>query len=92
MIKSFRHSGLERFFLSGSKAGIQPEHAAKLSVRLGALNLAKSPDDLRRPGWELHSLAGSLASHWSIKVSANWRVTFLFEEEDVVLIDYQDYH
>jgi proteic killer suppression protein len=32
MIKSFRHAGIERFFTAGSKAGIQPAHAAKLSV------------------------------------------------------------
>jgi hypothetical protein len=28
MIKSFRHAGIERFFATGSKAGIQPSHAA----------------------------------------------------------------
>jgi proteic killer suppression protein len=25
-------------------------------------------------------------------VSGNWRLTFLFEGEDAVLVDYQDYH
>ncbi|MDA8119616.1 MAG: peptidase, partial [Gammaproteobacteria bacterium] len=30
MIKSFRHKGLEAFYRSGSKAGIQPDHATKL--------------------------------------------------------------
>ena len=27
MIKSFRHAGIEKFFFTGSKAGIQPKHA-----------------------------------------------------------------
>jgi toxin HigB-1 len=27
-----------------------------------------------------------------VKVSGNWRVTFRFEGEDAVLVDYQDYH
>ena len=31
MIKSFAHKGLEKFFLTGSKAGIQPSHADKLA-------------------------------------------------------------
>jgi toxin HigB-1 len=30
MIQSFRHKGLERFFLTGSVAGIQPRHARRL--------------------------------------------------------------
>ncbi|HEY6937261.1 MAG TPA: type II toxin-antitoxin system RelE/ParE family toxin [Terriglobales bacterium] len=25
-------------------------------------------------------------------VSGNWRLTFAFEGEDAVLVDYQDYH
>jgi len=37
MIKSFRHRGLERFFTTGSKAGIQPKHAGRLRLRLGQL-------------------------------------------------------
>lgn len=30
MIKSFAHKGLQEFFESGSKKGIQAEHSAKL--------------------------------------------------------------
>ena len=92
MIRSFRHAGLERFFRTGSKAGIQPAHARKLGIQLGTLNLARIPEDMDVPGWDLHLLKGDLANHWSIKVNANWRVTFTFEGEDAVLVDYQDYH
>ena len=92
MVKSFRHAGIERFFRTGSKAGIRPAHAAKLSRQLYALDAAKSPADLNAPGWRLHPLKGNLESHWSIRVSGNWRLTFRFEREDVILIDYQDYH
>lgn len=92
MIKSFQHKGIEKFFLTGSKAGIQPKHADKLSVQLFALNRAKSADDLNVAAWNLHPLQGGLKNHWSIKVNGNWRVTFAFEDEDVILVDYQDYH
>ena len=92
MIKSFRHAGVERFFRTGSKAGIQPAHADKLSIQLFALENAKHPSDLSRAGWGLHPLKGDLTGHWSIKVNANWRLTFRFEREDVILVDYQDYH
>ena len=92
VIRSFRHAGIKRFFESGSKAGIQPKHADKLAVQLFALHRAKSPSDMSAPGWELHRLRGEHQGHWSIKVNGNWRLTFAFEDEDVVLVDYQDYH
>ncbi|MGC1422559.1 MAG: type II toxin-antitoxin system RelE/ParE family toxin [Terracidiphilus sp.] len=92
MIRNFRHAGIERFFTSGSKAGIQPKHAQKLSIQLFALNRAKSAQDMDAPGWELHSLHGDLQGHWSVKINGNWRLTFTFEQENAILVDYQDYH
>ncbi|MEY4592153.1 MAG: hypothetical protein RIR18_1048 [Pseudomonadota bacterium] len=92
MIKSFIHKGLEAFFKSGSKAGIQPHHAGKLRVQLSMLDKAKIPDDMAAPGWRLHPLTGDLAGHFSITVNGNWRITFLFEGEDAILVNYQDYH
>ena len=44
------------------------------------------------PGWRLHSLQGKSAGHYSIVVSGNWRMTFRFEGEDAILVNYQDYH
>jgi toxin HigB-1 len=79
-------------FKTGSKAGIQPAHATKLSNQLYALEEAKSPADLDTPGWRLCPLKGDLKSHWSIQVNGNWRLTFRFEGEDAILVDYQDYH
>ena len=92
MIKSFRHRGIEKFFTTGSKAGIQPKHAARLRIQLFALDNASRPQDMNAPGWRLHPLQGELAGHWSIDVSGNWRLTFMFEGDDAVLVDYQDYH
>ena len=92
MIKGFRHKGLERFFKTGSRAGIQPSHAARLARQLALLNRAKKPQEMNIPGWRLHPLGGGLAGHWSLWVSGNWRLTFAFEHEDAVLVDYQDYH
>lgn len=92
MIKEFRHKGLKKFFETGSKAGIQPKHANRLRIQLGLLDVAAKPSDMDIPGWELHSLKGDLAEHWSIWVSGNWRLTFAFDGEDAVLVDYQDYH
>jgi len=70
-------------------AGIQPHHAARLSRQLKQLDRAKVPMDMNVPGWRLHKLS---TGHWSVWVNGNWRLTFLFDGEDVILVDYQDYH
>jgi proteic killer suppression protein len=92
MIKSFQHKGLEGFFKSGSKAGVQPTHATKLRLQLTALDHAKQPDDMNAPGWRLHRLTGKLAGYFSVTVSGNWRLIFKFEGQDAELVDYLDYH
>jgi len=92
MIKTFRHKGLQAFFQTGSKAGIQARHAPRLARQLARLDLAKNPADMNVPGWSLHLLAGNLAEHYAVKVSGNWRMTFAFEGEDAILVNYQDYH
>jgi proteic killer suppression protein len=92
MIKSFRHKGIERFFSNGTKASIQAAHAARLARQLQRLDVARTPQDMNIPGWRLHSLKGGLAGHWSVAVSGNWRLTFAFDGEDAVLVDYHDYH
>ncbi len=92
MIKSFRHKGIKKFFETGSKAGIQSAHAQRLSRQLKVLDRAQQPEDMNIPGWEMHSLKGDLAGHYSVSVSGNWRLTFTFESGDAVLVDYQDYH
>lgn len=92
MIKSFRHKGLQAFFESGSKAGIQAAHAPKLARQLARLNEAATPEDMNLPGWQLHPLKGDLGGHYSVSVNGNWRMTFMFEGVDAVLVDYQDYH
>jgi len=92
MIRSFRHSGIEKFFYTGSKAGIQPNHAIRLNTQLTVLNKAKKPEDMAASRWNLYPLLGELKGHWSVKVNGNWRLTFCFEGEDAILVDYQDYH
>ncbi|MCO6432735.1 type II toxin-antitoxin system RelE/ParE family toxin [Nitrosomonas nitrosa] len=92
MIKTFRHKGLETFFRTGSKAGIQPSHAGKLRILLTALDNAKRPDDMNAPSWKLHGLAGDHSGHYAVRVTGNWRMIFTFEGEDAVLVNYQDYH
>ena len=92
MIIGFKHKGLERFFSRSIKSGIQAKHAERLRLILGRLSVSMNPRDMALPGLNLHPLAGHRKRIWSVKVSGNWRVTFRFEGEDVVEVDYEDYH
>lgn len=92
MIRSFRHHGLQRFFETGSKAGIVAAHAGKLRLQLAALDRAVRPADMSAPSWGLHPLKGDLQGHWAITVNGNWRMIFAFDGRDAILVDYLDYH
>lgn len=92
MIKSFAHKGLERFYRTGSKAGIQVVHARRLQLILALLDQARVIEDMNAPGLALHRLKGDLAGQWSVTVQANWRVMFRFANGDAEIVDYLDYH
>jgi toxin HigB-1 len=92
MIKTFKHKGLKQFWETGSKAGIRPDHAAKLKRQLDALDAATRPEQMNIPGWYWHPLTGPLSGQYAVRVNGNWRLTYEFEDGNAVLLDYQDYH
>ena len=92
MIRSFKHKGLARFFETGSKSGIQAQHADRLRLILGHLSAASAPEDMGLPGLRLHPLKGPRKDTWAVWISGNWRITFRFVERDAEVVDYEDYH
>jgi proteic killer suppression protein len=92
VIRSFKHKGLERFFLTGSKAGIQVQQAERLRLILGQLHAATAPEDMRLPGLGLHPLKRDRKGTWAVSVSGNSRVTFTFVGKDAGDVNYEDYH
>ena len=61
-------------------------------MQLAALGTAHSIDDIDIPGYRLHQLTGDRKGIWTITVNANWRLTFEFEEGNVYILNYEDYH
>jgi len=92
VIRRFKHKGLERFFLRGSKAGVNASHASRLRLILSRLQASISPSDMDLPGLYLHQLKGSGSGTWWVRVSGNWRITFRFEGPDAIDVNYEDYH
>ena len=92
MIASFRHRGLKALYDGRTARRVAPEHVQKLRDILAILDRSRRPRDVDIPGFRLHSLKGELKGQYAVAVSGNWRVTFRFEEGDVVDVDYLDYH
>jgi proteic killer suppression protein len=92
MIKSFKHKGLERLFTKGSASGVQADYAARIALMLDAIDVAEFVNELDMSGFRLHRLKGGKRNLWSVRVSANWRITFEFENGDAYILDLEDYH
>jgi len=92
VIRGFKHKGFDRFFETGSKSGIQAQHAERLRLILARLNAATAPRDMALPGLDLHPPKGDRRGAWAVSVSGNWRVTFRFVGKDADSVDYEDYH
>lgn len=94
MIKSYKHKGLEKFDKTGCTSGIDPQHATTINDQLTALHAVTCIGDLRTfpKSWAPHELKGKLKGTWSLTVKENWRITFKFKNNDIVLINYEDYH
>jgi toxin HigB-1 len=92
MIKSFKHKGLEKYYESGTTKGIQSIHVKRLRMQLAVLDTALTIEDIDIPGYRLHALKGDRQSIWSISVSGNWRLTFEFNDGNVHILNYEDYH
>ncbi len=92
MIRSFAHKGLEKFYSKGSRKGIQPKHADRISDILDIIDAAVEVEDINFPGSYLHKLEPKKDNIWSVMVSGAWRITFKFENGDAFIVDYLNYH
>jgi len=92
VIKHFQHKGLERFFRHGETKGVLAHHQSRIQRILDLLDDACEPQDLKIPGMFLHPLKGGRKGQWAMTVSGNWRITFAFDGEDVVIVNLEDYH
>ena len=92
MIESFRHKGLQRFFVHGDGSKLPPDMLRRIGIVLTALNGAATIEDMNQPTLRLHALKGDLRGFWSVTVRANWRIIFRFEEGSATDVDFLDYH
>jgi len=92
VILSFRSRALKKFWEKGDATSLNPQHVKKLELILDRLEEAATPEMMNVAALRLHKLSGENPSRWSVWVNGNWRITFAFEGEDAIAVDYEDYH
>jgi proteic killer suppression protein len=95
MIKSFGDKATSDLFHGNSSSKVRklPTQILDSAIyKLDILNAATSLDDLRSPpGNRLEALRGEYKGHHSIRINAQWRIVFHWEESsafDVAIVDY----
>ncbi len=92
MIRSFRHKGLQRFWIRSDMTGLRPDWIQKINRLLRELDAARQPQDLSVAGTGLHALRGDQKGRYAMTVSRNWRMTFGWDGDAAINIDLEDYH
>jgi len=92
MIRSIRHRGLKRLYEQGDRRGIGANMCRRVERILFVLDQAETLDEINMPGYRLHALTGKRKGYWSIRVTGNWRITFVFDNGEVYDVNLEDYH
>jgi len=93
VIRSVRSKPLKLFATKGdaSKLPVSGVAIDRIEAQLTALDTATAADQMDVPGWYFHSLKGK-PLRYSVRVTANYRLTFAFDPPDADDVDLEDYH
>jgi toxin HigB-1 len=91
MIRSFRSRALARFWQHGDPSRIRPDLVNRLRRRLNALHAARTHEAMDVPGFNFHRLRGR-PPRYTVHVNGPWCLTFEWEGEDAVRVDFEQYH
>ncbi|MEO9022825.1 MAG: type II toxin-antitoxin system RelE/ParE family toxin [Ginsengibacter sp.] len=94
MIKSFKSKALRLLWGKNDSNKLPKQQVRKIRILLQIIDeLENSPNDLKdfislRP----HLLQGNLKEFWSLNVTGNYRIIFMFVDGDAYDVDYLDTH
>lgn len=92
-IRNFLHKGLKRLYWEDNAKGLPADAVEKLRAMLTFLQDLQNPETLRAfPLWKAHPLTGARRNTWSLHVTGNWRLTFQIKDDEIVDVNYEDYH
>jgi proteic killer suppression protein len=92
-IRNVVHKGLRRLIEEDDQSGVQPVVVAKIRRMVSFLQDMEREDELRTvPSWKAHRLTGDRKGAWSLFVTKNWRMTFRVDRDEIIDLNYEDYH
>jgi proteic killer suppression protein len=92
VILTFKNKGLQELSLTGKSAKIGAKLQSKILRILDALHQAKTLDAMNIPGFGFHGLKGITPKRYALSVNGPWRITFEFEGENAIRVDFEQYH
>ncbi len=92
MIRSFRSRSLAQLWEKGDFSKLPPDRIRRIRQILEKLDASAEPEDMNLPGFAFHKLSGRNKDRYAVSVSANWRITYGWDEQDAIAVDFEDYH
>jgi proteic killer suppression protein len=93
MIRSFADAGTERIWNRDRSRRLPPDIQRPALRKLRQLNRIVSPHDLLiPPGNRFEELKGDRKGTYSIRINAQWRITFRWEDGSAIDVRIEDYH
>lgn len=92
MIKTFKHKGLAELWSDGATAKIDRKLHKRILSRLRTLEFVLRPEDMNLPGFNFHALHGFDPARYTVHVNGPWCITFAMDGEDVIQVDFEQYH
>jgi toxin HigB-1 len=92
VIDSFRSKTLRNLWEKNDPTGVSPNARARISRILSILESGERIGDLDVPGFRFHALKGFAPRRYSMRVTGNWRITFIWEDGVAGAVDLEDYH
>jgi proteic killer suppression protein len=93
MIKSFGNKETEKVW-EGTRSNKLPNEIQNVARRkLRMINNAQNINDLRiPPSNHLEKLSGNLKDYYSIRINKQWRIIFIWENDNAFEVEIIDYH
>ena len=92
MIRNFKSKALVELWQKRATAKIDSKLHSRIIRRLDQLDRANEPPDMNLPGFNFHALRGFDPVRYTVHVNGPWCITFAFDGEHAVDVDFEQYH
>lgn len=93
MIRSFANPETEKIWRGERSRKLPPDIQQRAFIRLQMIEAAEILEDLRNPpSNRLHALDRDRAGQHSISINMQWRICFVWKDDDAHDVEIADYH